>query len=153
MQFREATAADVDAMFTLRARTRENPLARAELAARGITPASTRLALRSGQLRCWVCTQRAVLVGFCSGDARTGEVLVVAVHGDFEGTGVGRRLLDLVGRALHGAGCQRLWLAADPDPRHRAHGFYRALGWRATGRRADSGDEILERAGGAAPRA
>jgi hypothetical protein len=33
---------------------------------------------------------------------------------------------------------------ASADPTVRAHGFYRALGWRPTGERTANGDEILE---------
>jgi hypothetical protein len=36
-----------------------------------------------------------------------------------------------------------VWLAANPDPAGRAHGFYRALGWRPTGEMQHGGDEIL----------
>jgi hypothetical protein len=34
--------------------------------------------------------------------------------------------------------------AAFRDPALRAYGFYRALGWRPSGERTGSGDEILE---------
>jgi hypothetical protein len=35
-----------------------------------------------------------------------------------------------------------VWLAANPDPAGRAHGFYRSLGWRPTGEMQHD-DEIL----------
>jgi len=63
---------------------------------------------------------------------------------DYEGRRIGTRLLDYVVARLRKAGSPRLWLAAAADPTVRAHGFYRALGWRATGERTANGDEILE---------
>ena len=39
---------------------------------------------------------------------------------------------------------ESLWLAADPDPATRAHGFYRSGGWRPTGQLDARGDEILQ---------
>jgi hypothetical protein len=42
------------------------------------------------------------------------------------------------------AGAQRIWLAAPSDRADRAYGFYRAVGWQATGDRTKKGDDILE---------
>ena len=70
--------------------------------------------------------------------------MVLAVLPDFEGLGVGRRLLSFVVGWLRAMGAQRVWLAASSDPGVRAHGFYRSLGWRPNGERLDNGDEILE---------
>ena len=41
-----------------------------------------------------------------------------------------------------GRGSWEIWLRANPDPKTRAHGFYRKLGWRATGR-VIGDDEIM----------
>lgn len=135
---------DSDACFTVRGRTRENPVSREQLAAVGITPESFAAALESGRIVGWVCEDGGEVVGFCSGDAETGEVLVLAVLPEYEGKGVGRRLLGEVVDELRAMGHRRVWLAASPDAAIRAHGFYRALGWRATGQVDAIGDEILE---------
>jgi ribosomal protein S18 acetylase RimI-like enzyme len=144
LTFRAAQLEDIPGMFVLRERTRENAITREELALLGITPASTSARMKSGQSKSWVCSDGAALVGFCSGDTLTGEVLVVAVLPQFERRDVGKRLLLAVVAALHAAGCRRVWLAASANPHVRSYGFYRALGWRATGERAANGDELLE---------
>ena len=84
------------------------------------------------------------VIGFCSGDSETGEVLVLAVLPEYEAKGIGKRLLSHVIECLQSAGCSRLWLAATPDPHIRAHGFYRALGWRPSGEQLENEDDILE---------
>jgi ribosomal protein S18 acetylase RimI-like enzyme len=123
--------------------TRENPLSRAALAELGITPDSTSSALINETIVGSVCTSLDRVVGFCSGAVETGEILVLGVLREYEGQGIGTRLLDRVVTCLRNAGAPRLWLAAAADPAVRAHGFYRALGWRATGELTDNGDEIL----------
>jgi ribosomal protein S18 acetylase RimI-like enzyme len=141
--FRETEPRDVDACFSVRERTRQSPIPREWLASIGITPESSAADLESGRAKGWVCEHEGQVVGFCSGDTETGEVLVLAVLPDYEGQGVGRRLLAEVVDALRAKGHRRLWLAAAVDPEIRAHGFYRALGWTPTGEREANGDEIL----------
>jgi ribosomal protein S18 acetylase RimI-like enzyme len=146
LTFRRAQPRDIPDMFELRGRTRENPVSREELAALGITPESTVESMVSGRTTSWVCVHDESLVGFSTGDHPSGEILVVAVSPDFEGKGIGKRLLHAVAESLQTGGCIRLWLAASSDPRSRSHGFYRCLGWVPTGQTDSNGDEILERA-------
>jgi GNAT superfamily N-acetyltransferase len=70
-------------------------------------------------------------------------VLVLAVLPEYEGHGIGTRLLSHAVAWLRAMGFQRPWLTVSPDLRIRTHGFYRALGWQPTGRPLDNGDEIL----------
>jgi GNAT superfamily N-acetyltransferase len=140
---RETQEADIEACFHVRALTRENPISREQLAAMGITPASSIASLRSGDVKGWVCLDGSNVVGFCSADSVGGEVLVLAVLPDYEGKGVGKRLLDYAVRWLRSRGFGRVRLAASPDPGVRAHGFYRSQGWRPTGERQTNGDEVL----------
>jgi GNAT superfamily N-acetyltransferase len=98
-----------------------------------------------------VCTHHTRIVGFCTGDLHTGEILVLAVLRDYEGNGIGKRLLSRVVDRLLATGDKRIWLAASADPTVRAHGFYRALGWQPTGQRMDNDDEILELHSGPIP--
>lgn len=140
---RETRLEDIEACFDVRARTRENPISRERLAAVGITPASSAASLASGEVKGWVCLDDSSVIGFCSADAASGEVLVLAVLPDYEGRGVGKRLLQQAVRWLRSLGFDRVWLAASPDPGVRAHGFYRSQGWRPTGERQENGDEIL----------
>jgi GNAT superfamily N-acetyltransferase len=143
--FREALPSDVEALFSVRAHTRENAISKEQLAALGITAESTAKNMASGRLRSWVCLHESSLVGFCCGDVQTGEVIVLAVLPDYERKGIGSNLLSRVVEGLRSVGCNTIWLAASPDPRTRAHGFYRALGWRPNGKKDQNGDEILMR--------
>ena len=141
--FRATRTSDVEACFRVRERTRENAISREQLAAVGITPESFSAALESGRVNGWVCEDDSQVVGFCSGDTETGEVLVLAVLPGYEGRGIGGRLLAEVVDELRAQGHRRLWLAASPDPATRAYGFYRSQGWTSTGERDAVGDEIL----------
>ena len=84
------------------------------------------------------------LVGYCFGDRRSGEVVVLALLPAWEGQGLGARLLSLVVDGLRSEGFERLFLGCSADPASRSHGFYRHLGWRPTGERDGHGDEVLE---------
>jgi ribosomal protein S18 acetylase RimI-like enzyme len=144
LDFRETRSTDIEALFEIRALTRENAFSRESLAELGITPASVAAGFSGGLLKGWVCSHGSRIVGFCTGHAETGEVLVLAVLPQYEGLGIGKRLLAQVVEALRAAGCTRIWLAASATPTVRSYGFYRALGWRPNGERTEIGDDILE---------
>lgn len=141
--FRETRLTDIEGLFEVRAATRENSVSRDALARLGITADSVAAGLSGGRTKGWVCEHGSRVVGFCTGDLATGEVLVLAVLPQYEDLGIGRKLLSLVVGQLSAARARRVWLAASSDPAVRSYGFYRALGWRATGERTGSGDEIL----------
>lgn len=69
---------------------------------------------------------------------------MLAVLPDFEGQGVGKKLLSNVVDQLQRNGANSIWLAADSNASVRAHGFYRRLGWLPTGAVLENGDEVLE---------
>ena len=71
--FREIQLGDIEALFSVRARTRENPASIAQLATLGIAPESTAKAIASRRVRGWVCTDGGTVVGFCAGYSDTGE--------------------------------------------------------------------------------
>ena len=77
------------------------------------------------------------------GHSDTGEVMVLAVLPEYEARGIGRRILALVVEWLRSCNHDSIWLAASPDPEVRAYGFYRSLGWHATGETLQNGDQIL----------
>jgi GNAT superfamily N-acetyltransferase len=141
--FRETLPSDIEGLFSVRARTRESAISKAGLASIGITVESIAKQMASGRLKGWVCLNSSTLVGFCNGDAETGEVLVLAVLPEYERRGIGTYLLSRVVEWLRSVGSDTIWLAASPDTRIRAHGFYRSLGWRPNGKREPNGDEIL----------
>ena len=128
MDFREVAAADVPALFSVRTRTRENSYTLEGLERIGITPQSVTQKL-STTFKGWLCTCDASVVGFSVADRATGELWVIAVLPDFEGRGIGGRLMRLAQDWLWASGCTRAWLTTDIDTRLRAYGFYRRLGW------------------------
>lgn len=98
----------------------------------------------SGRAKRWECLHNSQTVGGSVASSRTGEVISIGVNSEYEGRGIGRRLLSLATDWLRFAGVERIWLAAPSDPATRAYGFFRALGWRPTGEPAVNGNEILE---------
>lgn len=141
--FRETLPSDVEDLFAVRARTRENPVSQEQLAELGITPVVIAEHIAGGRIKGWVCAHESGLVGFCIGDGQTGEVLVLAVLPEHENKGIGSKLLVHVVEWLRSIGFNTLWLAASPDAATRAHGFYRSHGWRPSGKTDENGDEIL----------
>lgn len=119
---------DLKEIFELRAATRENALSRKDLRKMGITEESTEAILRTTH-RGWLCEEAGRIVGFAIGDGKTGELLVIAVLPEFEGGGVGLRLLDRVEEWLWSLGWQELWLWTSPDRQKRAFTFYLKRGW------------------------
>jgi ribosomal protein S18 acetylase RimI-like enzyme len=141
--FRRTAPGDIEATYAVRAATRQNPISKASLIEMGFTPESVRAAYLAGAYVGRVCDADGEVVGFCTGDAGSGEILSLAVLPDYEGRKIGISLLDLVIGDLRARGVSRIWLSASPDPRIRAHGFYRANGWAPTGETLDNGDQIL----------
>lgn len=146
--FRETLPSDVEELLAVRARTREDPISQEQLAELGITPEVIAEHIASGRIKGWICAHESELVGFCNGDGQTGEFLVLAVLPEHENKGIRSKLLAHVVEWLRSIGFNTLWLAASPDARTRAHGFYRSLGWRPSGKIDENGDEILVLPGG-----
>ena len=130
---RLATAADIPALFAVRTSVHENHLDLAQLAQRGVTPASVATMLEDGDSRIWVAEERGNVVGFAMADARTGTVFALFVHPDAAGRGHGRVLLEAAEKWLFAAGWETIWLQTGSDPEFGAHGFYRAAGWHLVG--------------------
>jgi ribosomal protein S18 acetylase RimI-like enzyme len=143
--FRETGQSDIEQTFSIRASTRQNPIAVSRLVAWGFTPASVWEKYSTGEYLGWVCEDKGKVVGFISGEVTTGEILVLAVLPEYEGKKIGKTLLSLLVGSLRKKGRTSLWLSASPDPEIRAHGFYRANGWAPDGRTLENGDEILIR--------
>ena len=142
--YRQMQIDDLAAAFAVRLSTLENAMTMERLArVYGITPQSLSEAMKS-HVKGWLCEDSGKVVGFAMGDLASGEVQVVAVRPEHEGKGIGKNLLMLVQSWLFSEGFDEIWLLADPDPGLRAHGFYRKLGWQATGERR-KGNEVMKR--------
>lgn len=143
IRIRPTEVRDIPDLYRVRASTRQNAISKETLIEWGITPESTAEGLESGRLAGRVCEEDGRIVGFCTGDRGTGEVLVLAVLPEHEGKGIGSGLLTDVVKVLERQGCPRIWLACSADPASRSHGFYRHNGWKETGKSLDNGDEVL----------
>lgn len=96
------------------------------------------------RIKLWECVDESKVVGHCWGDLISGEVLSLGVVKDYEGRGIGRKLLSLVVGRLRAEKVRRIWLVAPAASDRRAFGFYWALGWQATGERREGDSEVLE---------
>ena len=92
-QFRKMTRADIDAAFHIRTSTTENALTLQNLEEWfGLTPETLAVAMQ-GSASGWVCEFDQQIVGFAMGDADGGELTVLAVLPEYEGKGIGKRLI------------------------------------------------------------
>ena len=144
LSFHAAQADDTAAFIALRGKTRQNAISSERLAEVGITADTWARMMRSGSLPGYVCQCGGQLAGYCFGERDTGEIVVLALLPEYEGSGIGKTLLELVMAELRAQGHQRLFLGCSSDPASRSHGFYRHLGWTATGETDQYGDEVLE---------
>jgi ribosomal protein S18 acetylase RimI-like enzyme len=128
MSIRAIEAQDLSELIDLRASTRENPFSRDALRQLGITEESTAALLRITH-RGWLWQAGARIAGFAIGDGSNGEITVIAVRPEFEGQGIGSRLLAAVEAWLGSLGWAELWLWTSADAKTRAYGFYGRQGW------------------------
>lgn len=144
IHYRDALPDDAAACIDLRGRTRENAFSAAQLAGLGITEDSWAAGIAEGDSIGRIAWEGERMAGYCFADRESGEVLVLALLPEFENRGIGRQLLQDVVSLTRDAGHTRLFLACSADPRSRSYGFYRHLGWKATGEIDEAGDQILE---------
>jgi GNAT superfamily N-acetyltransferase len=138
MPIRLATLDDIPRLMEIREAVHEN-----RLSDPGLVPASEYVAF-IGHSGIWVWEEEGRIVGFASGDTRSGWVWALFVDPDHEGRGIGRALLPAACDTLRRAGHRMLRLSTAPGT--RAERFYRTAGWHAAGRTA-SGETIFEKSG------
>lgn len=136
LTLRLAVPDDVRAMFEIRTGVRENPLSREALAELGITP-DTLPAMLQGSGRGWVACDGGHVLGFAMVDAEAATVFALFVRPGHEGRGIGRGLMGEAEDWLRAQSCAEAWLLTDADPKVRANGFYRHLGWQEDGLQED----------------
>ena len=133
MRLRPAATSDVETLFDIRCSVTQNHESRAELKAMGIDCESVCDMIESGDY----CTLIAEIderpAGFAMARISEGYLFACFVREEFEGQGVGKRLLSAVEEILLQAGRQQAWLSTDANPEFRAFGFYRHLGWTRAG--------------------
>jgi len=144
IEFKPAPADFATEYIRLRGLTRENAVSEERLRALGITAESWANDIQSEELQGFVAQAGHEMAGYCFGNTKSGEVVVLAVRPTYEGQGVGQRLLAMVVQELHERGHTKLFLGCSSDPKVRSYGFYRHLGWCPTGSVDARGDEVLE---------
>lgn len=150
MRIRPATPADVPGLFEVRTSVRENHMSMEELARIGVTPQAVTEMLGTHS-RAWVAEEGGRIVAFSMADAARATVFAMFVRPEHEGRGLGRALMREAEAWLFSRGCPEIWLLTDGDPRVRANGFYRRLGWRWEGVEEDGQNRYTKRAPGARP--
>ncbi|WP_051259136.1 ribosomal protein S18-alanine N-acetyltransferase [Chitinibacter tainanensis] len=85
---------------------------------------------------CFGLWQGEQLLGFAVAMATLdeAEILLIAIHPERQGQGLGRQLLLAVERELANEGVRQLFLEVR-DSNQSARGFYQSLGWQESGRR------------------
>ena len=89
-------------------------------------------ALLRGHGRGWVFEKDGTVVAFGIADAGTRSIWALFVEPGSEGQGIGQALLEAMTVWLFEQGDRPVWLTTAPAT--RAERFYRAAGWRETGR-------------------
>jgi GNAT superfamily N-acetyltransferase len=137
---REAVGADLPGTTPVRTSVAENLLTREQLAERGITEASIAASFLADS-RGWVAERSGDILAFCIADRASRSIFALFVLPQFEGRGLGSRLLGLALDWLWDNGADMVWLTTGPDT--RAAPFYERRGWVATGT-TETGDVRYE---------
>jgi GNAT superfamily N-acetyltransferase len=130
---REATPADMPGISRVRLSVKENALSVEQLTARGITNASVAASLLTHR-RGWVAERNGEIVAFSMADKADWSIFALFVLPEYEGRGLGCRLLQQALDWLWDCGAERVWLST--SPRTRAARFYTKAGWTQTGEAA-----------------
>jgi GNAT superfamily N-acetyltransferase len=137
---REATAADLPGISRVRTSVRENLATVEQLRARGITNESVAASFLEAS-KGWVAERDGEIVAFSIADRATRSIFALFVLPEWEGRGLGTRLLDLATGWLAENGATAAWLTTGPGT--RAAVFYERRGWVRTGP-AEHGDVRYE---------
>ena len=128
---REATVADVPAMFHVRTSVTENHQSEAQLAVLGITRQTVAASLNE-RVKGWVAEEGDRVVGFGLADSSDASIFALFVLPAHERRGHGTRLLDAATAWLRRRGATQVRL--DTGANTAAERFYRARGWRVVER-------------------
>ena len=144
MEIRTATEADIPALFDIRTSVRENHQSLEELALLGVTPQGIAEMLRPTS-RAWIAEVEGQPAAFSMADTGEGTIFAMFVRPEYEGRGLGRALMREAETWLFEQGWGEIWLLTGSDPRLRANGFYRHLGWQEAGLQEDGQIKYVKR--------
>jgi GNAT superfamily N-acetyltransferase len=122
---RQATKADIPAIFAVRYAVHENTL-RPGI----ITHEDVRLQIEESG-RGWVVESQGRIVAFAIGNAANANVWALFVGPESEHQGYGQQLHAVMVKWLRSCGCGTLWLTTGAQTRARS--FYERLGWQYAG--------------------
>lgn len=122
---RLATPKDIEAIFAIRTSVKENHLSREQLTEMGITSEIIRDTILTAPCL-WIAEVDGTPVGFSMADLEEGSVFAMFLFPEFEGLGLGRRLMEKVEETLF-KHHPKIWLETSSDS--RAYNFYQKLGW------------------------
>jgi hypothetical protein len=80
LTFRNTEPRDIPDLVRVRGLTRQNAVSEAQLREWGITPKSIAEGFATQEFFGRVCEADGSVVGFCTGNLNTGEVIVLAIH-------------------------------------------------------------------------
>ncbi|HEY3761623.1 MAG TPA: GNAT family N-acetyltransferase [Verrucomicrobiae bacterium] len=123
---------DIGSCIEVRTLVRENRYSLEALHQAGITEDSVAQMLATTH-KGWICEMDGRIVGFSIGNRSNGEFWVVAVLPEYEGRGIGKKLMDLAVEWLRTSGHSEIWLWTSPDMSTRAYALYRKSGWEDCG--------------------
>jgi len=138
--YRQADPDDIGPIFDVRTCVRENRLDHAQLRDLGITEQSVASSLADDH-RAWVAEIDHMVVGFSMASSSDGRIFALFVRPEYEGLGIGSRLLDLALKWLRAIGISRAWLTTDLQS--RAAVFYERQGW-STDHQPENGEIQFE---------
>ena len=81
----------------------------------------------------WIAEIEQQPLGFSIANRTEKTILGLFVLPEFENRGIGRALMEKTENWLKNKGAKEIWLLTGNDPKLRAYGFYRHLGWIAVG--------------------
>jgi GNAT superfamily N-acetyltransferase len=127
---REAGPADLPGISRVRTSVRENHLSVEQLRERGIANESVAASFLADS-KGWVAVHGREIVAFAIADRAAQSTFALFVHPDYEGRGLGSRLLDLALHWLQENAVSRVWPTTGPGT--KAARFYEHRGLKAVG--------------------
>lgn len=122
---RDAVPGDIETIFNIRTAVKENHLSREQMAEMGITP-QTVLEIINASRCIWIAEVNGQAVSFAMAIIEEACLFAIFVTPEFEGLGVGKKLLQKAESFLFST-CQNIWLETASGS--RAATFYKRHGW------------------------
>jgi GNAT superfamily N-acetyltransferase len=122
MIFRDANIEDIPALSELRLSVKENALS---------DPSRITFEMYRAYLtecgKGWLCEINGAVIGFSVASAKDASIWALFVRQEYEGKGVGKKLLSLVSQWLFETGASKITLSTATGT--RADEFYKRSGW------------------------